>query len=286
MEREQRNPKIRRVEKMLAQPILRAKEDSGGLVVNFDPRLVMMLRENERLCKLDIAMPSVHQYLVKRKAWFLQFRDVVEQMLGTYQRTMSSLVPDLRKLYAPHLNKVKASLDPGLARIDWTCQSWEEFTDGCLAEVDIYKDLIDRANDIYYSRVEKLLESITSVELYQLPASEPWTMERFLDTVKTLAKAGSQDLQKKSTMIEDAIEDLICLAIEFKPSLSLVAKSEEATVDLREEEQPVQEKKGRRRMKKASAAALVAVGVKGGEEKKKTEEVKKPQGVSLNVSVQ
>ena len=68
-------------------------------------------------------------------------------------------------------------------------QSWEEFTESCLAEVDIYKDLIDRANDIYYSRVEKLLDSITSVkvkifiriilsQLYELPTSDPWTMER------------------------------------------------------------------------------------------------------------
>ena len=57
VEREQKNPKIRRVEKMLAQPILKMREESNQLIVNFDPRLVMMLRENERLCKLDIAMP-------------------------------------------------------------------------------------------------------------------------------------------------------------------------------------------------------------------------------------
>ena len=74
-------------------------------------------------------------------------------------------------------------------------QEWEEFTNSCLAEVDIYKDLINRANDIYYSRVEKLLDSIANVEvkpymqimanyglptsqLFELPTSEPWTMER------------------------------------------------------------------------------------------------------------
>ena len=32
-------------------------------------------------------------------------------------------------------------------------------------QVDIYKDLINRANDIYYSRVEKLLDSIANVEV-------------------------------------------------------------------------------------------------------------------------
>ena len=52
-------------------------------------------------------------------------------------------------------------------------QSWEEFTESCLAEVDIYKDLIDRANDIYYSRVEKLLDSITSVKVQNIHPHYP-----------------------------------------------------------------------------------------------------------------
>ena len=41
-------------------------------------------------------LASVQQYLVKRKDWFLNYRDVVEQTLDTYTFTMTSLVPDLR----------------------------------------------------------------------------------------------------------------------------------------------------------------------------------------------
>ena len=40
----------------------------------------------------------MQQHLVKRKTWFLTFRDVVGQMLQTYQHTMNSLVPDLRSV--------------------------------------------------------------------------------------------------------------------------------------------------------------------------------------------
>ena len=57
VEREKKNPKIRRVEKMLAKPVLKIQDDTNELMVNFDPHLIQMLRENERLCKLDIAMP-------------------------------------------------------------------------------------------------------------------------------------------------------------------------------------------------------------------------------------
>ena len=34
--------------------------------------------------------------------------------------------------------------------------------------------------------------------------------------MKTNCKLGSKELQKRSTMVEDAIEDLIALALEFK----------------------------------------------------------------------
>jgi dynein heavy chain len=81
---------------------------------------------------------------------------------------------------------------------------------------------VDRANDIYENRVEKLLESMSYVELYELPTAEPWTLDIFLDKVKQKCKLGSKELQKKSTMVEDAIEDLIALALEFKNGGAMV----------------------------------------------------------------
>jgi len=42
---------------------------------------------------------------------------------------------------------------------------------------------VDRANDIYENRVEKLLDSMSYVELYELPTAEPWTLDIFLDKV-------------------------------------------------------------------------------------------------------
>ena len=108
--------KIRTLEKMIARPILKyCGEDALELHVNFDPYLAQLLQRNERVCKLDLEIPSVHQYVVTRKHWFFQYRDMVEQMLLAYNNTMSSLVPDLRKLYAPHLDKIKDTLEPGLA---------------------------------------------------------------------------------------------------------------------------------------------------------------------------
>ena len=81
---------------------------------------------------------------------------MLSEMLETYTVTMDSLVPDLKKLYAPHLNKVdsidswrqtlfnqqlkvKATLEPGFTKLDWTSQTWREFTTKCLKDIHIYK---------------------------------------------------------------------------------------------------------------------------------------------------
>ena len=223
-----KNVRIRRLEKMIARPILKYSDgENPELMVNFDPYLAQLLQRNERICKLNLELPSVHQYVVTRKTWFFQFRDRVEQMLETYNATMDSLVPDLRKLYAPHLDKVKDNLEPGLQKISWTCQTWKEFVGKVFNDIEIYKNLIQRSNDIYESRVEKLLDKMLTTKLYSLPIEEPWTLEEFGERVKVMCKEGAKDLQKKNEMIEDAIEDLIVLALEFKPSMDEIAVEKE-----------------------------------------------------------
>ena len=238
-EQNKKNPSIRQIEGMLAKPVMK-EQITGEIILNFDPLLYNILRESERLCKLDILMPNVNQFLIKKKSWFFEFKDMVEMMIDSYQTSVNSLIPDLQRLYAPHLNKIRACLEPGMALINWTCESWEEFTKKSLDDVSIIRDLIDRANDIYNSRVDKLLDSIPSVELYSIPSAEPWTVETFVENIRAKCREGSMELNKKSIMIEDAIEDLITLALEFTPTVDIIedkTDSETQYVDLNNEEQ-------------------------------------------------
>lgn len=239
-EESKQNPTIRQIETMIGKPVL--KELMTGVInLNFDPMLYNILRESEKLYKLDITLPQVNFYLIRKKNWFLEFRDMVGLMLERYQSTVSSLPADLLKLYAPHFNKIRACLEPGMSLINWTCHTWEDFTTKTLNDVEIMKDLFDRANDIYVNRVDKLLESIADVELSELPTECPWTVETFVDKIKTKCKEGFKELNKKSMMIEDAVEDLILLALEFTPEVETAVEEDtaEATeeVDLTDDSQ-------------------------------------------------
>ena len=102
-----RNPRIRQIETMIAKPVLKSN-NVGDLTVNFDPYFYNFLKENEKLCKLDIPLPSVNQFLIKRKNWFFEFKDMMDLMLDKYYTAIQSVVPDLKKLFTPHLNKVSS----------------------------------------------------------------------------------------------------------------------------------------------------------------------------------
>ena len=209
-----KNFKIYQVEAMIAKPVMKNLPAGGPLTVNFDPILANYLKENEKLCKLDIALPSVNRFLIKRKTWFYDFRDMVSLVLKKYYDSIESVIPDLKRLFTPHLIKIKSCLDPGLVDLDWTCHQWDEFTEKCLKDIDAFASLVSRANDIFTSRVERTLESMTEIELYELPSDKPWTLDRFLDRVKERCIFGATELQRKSLMVEEAIEDLITLASE------------------------------------------------------------------------
>ena len=114
--------------------------------------------------------------------------------------------------------------------------------------MSIFKDLIDRANDIYVNRLEKLLESLMDTELYSLPKTCPWPVERFVDVIRSKCRAGSKELQKKSSMIEDAIEDLISLALEFKPKVDVMPDQKENVNEEEEDDDP--RKRRRKKLEK------------------------------------
>ena len=51
--------------------------------------------------------------------FILILQDMVELMTENYHLTVGSLAPDLARLYAPHLNKIRACLEPGMAQVSF-----------------------------------------------------------------------------------------------------------------------------------------------------------------------
>ena len=133
-----KNLRIRQIEYMISKPIF-ATNETGEFVSNFDKVFYTFLKENERLAKMDINIPSINQFLIKRKDYFIEYYDTVNMILERYHSAMGIITPDLKRLFTPHVNKMRTSLEPGLSEITWTNLDWVEFTDKCLEDIDNFK---------------------------------------------------------------------------------------------------------------------------------------------------
>ena len=76
-----KNLRIHQIELMVSKSIFQDSGLSGSLESNFDPDFYTFLKENERLAKMDIFIPSVNQFLIKRKEYFSQYGDAVDMIL-------------------------------------------------------------------------------------------------------------------------------------------------------------------------------------------------------------
>ena len=203
--------KIRSLEAMLARPVVRSQA-GGRLEVNFDPVLQNFLEENKKLMKLDIKLPSTNRFLIAKKDWLYSFRDHIAEVISCFVRASEEIHPDLKRLFSPFQTRLRASLEPSLSEMSWTYQDWQHFCTDRLADIRAYQDLVGTANDIYLFRLEKTLESLSHIPLYELPSGEPWTVHQFLETVKTNCRAAAVEINRKNEMIEEAVEDIIELA--------------------------------------------------------------------------
>ena len=91
-----KNLKIRQIEHMISKPIF-STNDQGNFIGNFDKIFYTFLKENERLAKMDINIPSVNQFLIRRKDYFVEYNDTVKMILEKYNGVSLSFQKKLFK---------------------------------------------------------------------------------------------------------------------------------------------------------------------------------------------
>ena len=223
-------PRLRTLNTMLAKPVVKSMP-AGQLVVNFDPYLLSFLHESKKLCKLDIKLPSVTQFMLTKKDWFHDFQDMIGMMIDRYQEAVTLIHPELKKLFSPHLIVLRSSLDPALCDINWSYKEWDELAAERMKDISDFSDLINRANDIYENRIEKTLESIPNIQLYELHEKGPRILNVFLEIVKDKCKRAAKEIDKKSNIVEDAVDDLINLALDGNKNSKMESNEADEKVD-------------------------------------------------------
>ncbi|XP_041488031.1 dynein heavy chain 5, axonemal [Microtus oregoni] len=187
---------------------------TGELLVNFDPQILILFRETECMSQMGLPVsPLAAALFQKRDVYKKNFSDV-KMMLSEYQRVKSKMPPAIEQLMVPHLARVDEALQPGLAALTWTSLNIETYLENAFAKIKDLELLLDRVNDLIEFRINAILEEMSSLPLCQLPQEDPLTCEEFLQMTKDLCVNGAQTLHFKSSLVEEAVNELINMLLD------------------------------------------------------------------------
>nr|XP_044988409.1 dynein axonemal heavy chain 5 [Jaculus jaculus] len=210
--------------------------DTGELFVNFDPQIFILFRETECMSQMGLEVSPFAAALFQNRDIYKKNFSNMKMMLSEYQRVKSKMPPAIEQLMAPHLAKVGEALQPGLTALTWTSLNIGTFLEHASSKIKNLELLLDRVNDLIEFRIEAILEEMGSTPLCQLPHEEPLTCEAFLQMTKDLCVNGAQMLHFKSSLVEEAVSELITVLLDVEvPSKDGGEASTENTVDSNKE---------------------------------------------------
>lgn len=84
-----------------------------------------------------------------------------------------------------------------------------EFYEQCKEGINTFDILVQRVHDIYLNRVLFVLNSMQEISLQSLPTNELWTVQEFLEKNEDACRAAAIELNRKSQMVEEAVEEVL-----------------------------------------------------------------------------
>ncbi|XP_075145766.1 dynein axonemal heavy chain 1 [Haematobia irritans] len=194
----------------LLQPLLSLQGDR--MFVNLHPTIPLLIREAKLLAKIKIDLPIVAATLMSRQDYFITIQDSLNNLIKMFLTTVRAVKLEVRPLFLPQLVRLTAMLKPGLTTINWTDPNWNKFYERCKQAIETFEVLVARIHDIYSNRILHVLMCMQDISLQVLPADdEIWTVEEFLEKSEESCRKAAIELNRKSQMISEAVEEVLNL---------------------------------------------------------------------------
>ncbi|XP_042662867.1 dynein axonemal heavy chain 5 isoform X2 [Tyto alba] len=222
--------------------------ETGELFVNFDPQILTLIRETDCMAHMCLEIPPSASIIQHKRDWYKKIVSNLHMMLAEYKRIKLKIQHPMEQLMAPRLANVDDAIQPGLMLLTWTSLNIEKYINTVFYKLAELELLLDRVNDLVEFRIDAVLQEMNRVPLCKLPEDEPLSCEEFLQQTKELCIKGSRTLHLKSSLVEDAANELINMLLDTE--VQVRKEDEKSVVPIGE----VREKKEERRSKSLTAS--------------------------------
>ncbi|XP_051466218.1 dynein axonemal heavy chain 5 [Apus apus] len=188
--------------------------ETGELLVNFDPQILTSFRETDCMAHMCLEIPPFASIIQQKRDWYKKIVSNLHVMLAEYKRIKLKIQQPIEQLMAPRLANVDDAIQPGVLLLTWTSLNIEKYMNTVFYKLAGLDLLLDRVNDLVEFRIDAVLQEMSSVPLCKLPEDEPLSCEEFLQKTKELCIKGSQALHLKSSLVEEAANELINMLLD------------------------------------------------------------------------
>ncbi|XP_070823536.1 dynein axonemal heavy chain 5 isoform X2 [Chaetodon trifascialis] len=199
----------------LQASLLVRSPETGELFVNFDPEILTQIREANCMTRMNLEIPPFAALLQKKQGTLKKNYNKLQLMLSENTRVRAKIQTAFEQLAMPHVAKVDEAIQPGLTSLNWTSLNIDKYLcriDKALVDLEL---LMDRVNDLVEFRIDAVLQEMSVSTLCVLPEEEPVTCEEFVQTTRDLCIRQAQSLHTKSSLVEEAANELINMLLEF-----------------------------------------------------------------------
>ncbi|XP_047189213.1 dynein axonemal heavy chain 5 isoform X3 [Scophthalmus maximus] len=199
----------------LQASLLVRSPETGELFVNFDPEIRTQIRETNCMTRMNLEIPPFAALLQQKQDTLKKNNNKLQLMLSENARVRAKIQSAFEHLAMPHVAKVDEAIQPGLTSINWTSLNIDKYLshiDKTLVDLEL---LMDRVNDLVEFRIDAVLQEMSCSALCVLPEDEPVTCEEFVQTTRDLCIRQAQKLHTKSSLVEEAANELINMLLEF-----------------------------------------------------------------------
>ncbi|XP_077876201.1 dynein axonemal heavy chain 8 isoform X2 [Ictidomys tridecemlineatus] len=185
--------------------------ETGKLLVNFDPKILEIVRETKCMIKMKLDVPEQAKRLLKLENKLKSDKLYLQGLLQYYDDLCQEVPTVFVNLMTPKVKKVESVLRQGLTILTWSSLTLESFFQEVESVLDMFNQLLKKVNDMCEMHIDTVLKEIAKTVLISLPEDGATKVEDMLTLNETYTREWADILNHKSKHVEEAVRELILI---------------------------------------------------------------------------